>query len=228
MVPASDGGDDGVRVLGPMEGLWLGIGLGELVASRQRRRQRSPGVSVLHPSATMGLDHGATSLRSVVCSSIARTAFSSGSRCCSTTAQMRWSAIGHSHGAGRADVRDAAPGDFGMRKLQLGRIWRDASETISSERSTARRSMRSPTRPSPVWATNERIKSISARKWLADRQRWLWPSVDGDELARDPGPELGRDVILDHNARLDGPGARSRADAHGSCQSRKTDGQEPA
>ena len=29
MVPTSDGGDDGVRVLGPMEGLWLGIGLGD-------------------------------------------------------------------------------------------------------------------------------------------------------------------------------------------------------
>jgi hypothetical protein len=28
-VPASDGGDDGVRVLGPTEALWLGIGLGD-------------------------------------------------------------------------------------------------------------------------------------------------------------------------------------------------------
>jgi hypothetical protein len=29
LVPASDGSNDGVRVLSPMEGLWLGIGLGD-------------------------------------------------------------------------------------------------------------------------------------------------------------------------------------------------------
>jgi len=52
LVPAPDGGDDGVRILGPMEGPWLGISLGD--EGVDGFLERDQGVEDAAPQAPFG------------------------------------------------------------------------------------------------------------------------------------------------------------------------------